>query len=117
MRPADELTEVYVCTAPVDFRKQINGLAALVEGELGLDPFSSRLYVFTNRRVDRCKILYFEGSGFVLWQKRLERERFHWPKDQDATVVLTGQQLNWLLDGFDLAQWRPHQALTFESVF
>ena len=117
MRPGADLTEVYVCTEPVDCRKQINGLAALVEGELGLDPFSSRLYVFTNRRFDRCKILYFERSGFVLWQKRLERERFHWPKDKEATVVLTGQQLNWLLDGFDLARWRPHEALTFESIF
>ena len=68
MRPSDDLAEVYVCTVPVDFRKQINGLAAVVEAELGLDPFSSCLYVFTNARRDRCKILYFERSGFVLWQ-------------------------------------------------
>ncbi len=117
MRPSDDLAEVYVCTVPVDFRKQINGLAAVVEAELGLDPFASRLYVFTNTRRNRCKILYFERSGFVLWQKRLERERFHWPKAEESTVVLTGQQLNWLLDGFDLALWRPHEALEFESIF
>ena len=43
--------------------------------------------------------------------KRLERERFHWPRGEHATVTLTGQELNWLLDGFDLARWRPHTAL------
>jgi transposase len=47
----------------------------------------------------------------------LERERFHWPQVGEATVRLTGQQLNWLLDGFDLARWRPHQVLAFESIF
>jgi len=117
MRPRDDLPEVYLCTEPVDFRKQINGLAELVEGELALDPLSAMLFAFTNRRRDRCKILYWERNGFVLWQKRLERDRFHWPRGEGATVVLSGQQLNWLLDGFDLARWRPHTALTFESVF
>jgi hypothetical protein len=48
----------------------------------------------------------WERNGFVLWQ-RLERERFHWPRADGATMVLSGQQLNWLLDGFDLARWRP----------
>jgi transposase len=49
--------------------------------------------------------------------KRLERDRFHWPREKGPTVVLTGQQLNWLLDGFDLARWRPHETLTYESIF
>jgi transposase len=117
IRPPNDLAEVYVCTEPVDFRKQINGLAELVEGELALDPFSAKIFAFTNRRRDRCKLLVWERNGFVLWQKRLERERFHWPRVGVATVRLTGQQLNWLLDGFDLARWRPHQVLAFESIF
>ena len=87
MRPGAALARVYVCLDPVDFRKQINGLAAIVQDVLRLDPFSEQLFVFTNRRRDRVKVLYWEVSGFVLWMKRLERERFHWPRGDGATPV------------------------------
>ncbi|MCW5738438.1 MAG: IS66 family insertion sequence element accessory protein TnpB [Enhydrobacter sp.] len=116
MRPSNDLASVYLCLDPVDFRKQINGLAALVADVLRLDPFAEQLFVFTNRRRDRIKILYWEASGFVLWMKRLERERFHWPRGEGATITLSGQQLNWLLDGFDLARWRPHRRLRYDTV-
>jgi len=117
MRPSNELPEVYLCTAPVDFRKGIQGLAVLVEADLALDPFSEQLFVFTNRRRDSVKILYWERNGFCLWQKRLERERFQWPADFGrAPVTLTGQQLNWLLDGYDIRQLRPHKALKYKSL-
>ena len=116
IRPAGEGLEVYLCVEPVDFRKQAAGLAALVEDALDLNPFSSQLFVFTNRRRDRVKVLYWERSGFCLWMKRLERERFHWPRAVTATVTLTGQELNWLLDGLDLSKWRPHQRLDYQWV-
>lgn len=119
MRPSDTLPEVYVCLEPVDFRKQINGLAALVETALGHSPFSETLFVFGNRRRDKVKVLYWERNGFCLWQKRLEEERFFWPKaegEQTLTITLSGQQLNWLLDGYDLRRWRPHKRLNYASV-
>ena len=117
MRPPNDGVEVYLCLDPVDFRKQINGLAALVQDVLGGDPFNEALFVFTNRRRDRVKVLYWERSGFVLWMKRLERERFHWPcGNGTATLTLSGQELNWLLDGFDLARWRPHRRLHYDAV-
>ena len=116
IRPAVELTGIYLCIEPVDFRKQINGLAALVQDELALDPFSEQLFAFTNRRRDRVRILVWERSGFVLWMKRLERERFHWPRGDGPTVTLSGQELNWLLDGYDLSRWRPHQRLDYQWV-
>ena len=116
MRPPNSLAEVYLCLDPVDFRKQINGLAALVADVLALDPFSEHLFVFTNRKRDRVKVLYWERSGFVLWMKRLERERFAWPRGEGAVATLSGQQLNWLLDGFDLAHWRPHRRLHYDIV-
>ena len=59
---------------------------------------------------------FWESSGFVLWMKRLERERFHWPRAATPTVTLSGQELNWLLDGFDLSKWRPHQRLEYQWV-
>ena len=119
MRPSDTLPAVYVCLEPVDFRKQINGLAALVENALGRNPFDETLFVFGNRKRDKVKILYWERNGFCLWQKRLEEDRFCRPEadgEGSETVVLTGQQLNWLLDGYDLRQWHPHKALSYATV-
>jgi transposase len=117
MRPSADLPVVYLCKCPVDFRKGINGLAVLVEQSLELDPFSERLFVFTNRRRDKVKILYWERSGFCLWQKRLEQERFRWPVHLDAAVIeLDGQQLNWLLDGYDLRHLQPHKRLKYQTV-
>lgn len=116
MRPANELPVVYLCRDAVDFRKGINGLAILVEETLQLDPFSEQLFVFCNRNRNRIKILYWERNGFCLWQKRLERDRFAWPRDDEALVTLTGKQLNWLLDGVDLWALRPHKRLAYRSV-
>lgn len=117
MRPANNLPAVYLCRDSVDFRKGINGLSVLVEDTLCLDPFSEHLFVFCNRRRNRVKILYWERSGFCLWQKRLEKARFHWPrKNSEEIVTLTSQQLNWLLDGYDIMRMKPHEKLDFTSV-
>lgn len=116
MRPPNTLSSVYLCVEPVDFRLQINGLAARVQEALLLDPLSAHLFGFTNRQRNRVKVRYWERNGFVLWQKRLERDRFHWPRGDEATVVMSGQELNWLLDGFDLRQWRPHARLHYAYV-
>lgn len=116
LRPCNERTDIYLCVEPVDMRKQIDGLSALVQDTLELDPFSQALYAFTNRRRTHCRILYWEGSGFVMWTKRLEKERFHWPRVGDRIVTLDGQSLNWLIDGFDLSKWRPHQRLHYDYV-
>ncbi len=110
--------EVYLCREPVDMRRSIPGLAALVEQGLGLDPFARRLVVFCSRRRDQVKILYWERSGFVLWYKRLEKARFAWParEGKEPVVAMTGRELNWLLDGLDIFAVRPHEELRFESV-
>jgi transposase len=71
IRPNDDGPLVYLCVEPVDGRKQINGLAQVVQDTLSLNPFSTHLFAFTNKRRDRCRILYWEQSGFVLWLKRL----------------------------------------------
>ena len=118
MRPAETLPEVFLCRTAIDFRKGIDGLAQFVEAELGQSPFSERLFVFVNRRRDKVKILYWERTGFCLWQKRLEEERFHWPRHlgDAATWTLTGQQLNWLLDGYDIRHMQPHKRLQYRTL-
>lgn len=117
LRPSVSAARVFLCIDPVDFRKSIDGLSLLVEQGLGLDPFAASLYVFVNKRRDKIKILHWEKNGFVLWYKRLEQARFQWPKDDTgATVTLNGEELNWLLDGFDLWRNQPHKSLNYRSV-
>jgi len=99
---------VYVHRSAIDFRKNINGLAALVEQELKLDPFADACFVFRNQRADKVKILFWQRNGFWLCQKRLEQDRFVWPKADTALLTLSIQQLQWLLDGVDLAAMKGH---------
>lgn len=95
MRPSNALSAVYLCREVVDFRKGINGLSVLVEEMLSPDPFSEQLFVFCNRRRNQLRILYWERNGFCLWQKRLAKARFKWPRQAEGDVVtLSGQQLN-----------------------
>jgi|TARA_Y100001951_G_C11251075_1_gene246412 transposase len=116
IRPGSGL-RVYLCREPVDMRKQIDGLALLVQEAMALDPFAAAVFVFGNRQRDKVKLLYWERNGFVVWYKRLERERFQWPKRLEGdTVTLSGQELNWLLDGYDLDAMTPHQTLSLQSV-
>jgi len=116
MRPADAI-EVFLYRGVVDMRKSIDGLSAIVEQELGLSPFAPQLFVFCNRGRDKIKILYWERSGFVVWYKRLEKQRFPWPRrDKDGVLQMTGKELNWLLDGIDLFRIRPHRELSYQSV-
>ena len=108
---------VYLHPAPVDFRKQINGLAVLVTESMQLDVFKPALFVFTNGARNRVKVLYWDSQGFCLWLKRLEKHRFVWPLQQEADVVsLTGDQLNWLIGGYDIFRFAPHEALKFDAI-
>ncbi len=115
MRPSTELTDVYLYRDPVDFRKSFKGLAVLVEQELGHNPFDGYLYAFTNRQRNKIKCLFWENNGFVLYYKSLAEDKFRWPRKTDDLVTLTGQQLNWLLDGYDIALMTPHKKRHYDS--
>jgi transposase len=81
-------------------RKNINGLSAIVEGSFKLDPFDDALFVFCNRNRDRLKILEWDGDGFWLYFKRLEKGHFRWPAPgEEATMTLSDEELNILLGG------------------
>ena len=108
---------MYLYRHPVDFRKSHRGLAALVELELGHNPFDGALYAFTNRHRNRIKLLMWENNGFVLYYKALAEEKFLWPRTDDAVISLTGQQINFLLDGLDILRLKGHRKLQYSSVF
>lgn len=85
---------------------------------MGLSLFDSALFVFCNKQRDKLKILYWDSSGFCLWYKRLEKEKFKWPhKDSRDVISLDEEQLHWLLRGFDINQLKPHQRLHFLSGY
>lgn len=118
MHPGNRIDTVYLCRYPVDFRKQINGLAAIVEQELALPLFSDALFVFTNRARDKLKVLYWHRNGFCLWQKRLEKHRFSWPyvDYEHATCRMNLKELEWLIEGFDIWTQRPHETLHYQTT-
>lgn len=90
---------VYLCCGHTDMRKSINGLMVVVQENFSLDPFSNALFVFCNRSRNRLKILEWDGDGFWLYFKRLERGRFHWPAEgESGTMALDTKELSCLID-------------------
>jgi transposase len=103
---------VFVATQPVDGRKGVDSLVAIVRCALLADPLSGHLYVFFSRRSNRVRIVYWDRNGFALWSKRLEKGRFHarWSEDgQLGAQAMEAAELALLLEGIDLqgARRRP----------
>jgi transposase len=97
--------KVFVALEPCDMRKGFNGLHALVTERLGEDPRTGALFVFTNRRHSRLKILCWDGTGLWVCTKRLEKGTFSWPRNTDVNATklrLTPEALTLLTDGVDL---------------
>ena len=90
---------VIVATKPVDFRKGMDSLAAVVQERLRLDPFSGAVFVFRARRADRVKLLVWDGSGLTLIYKRLDEAKFVWPRIEDGVMRLSPGQLGALFEG------------------
>lgn len=106
---------IYLAAAPTDMRKGHDGLAALVQRQMGQDVFEGHLYVFVSRRGNRIKILTWDRGGFVLWYKRLERGRFRVPvvSARDKVLQLESSELSMLVGGIDYGRvrkpprWQP----------
>ena len=111
-------TQVYLARDPTDMRKSFRGLITLTEAVLRQEPSSGHLFVFVNRRRDLLKILYWDGTGFCIWYKRLERGRFQLPVaaagEERTRLELSAVQLSLMLQGIDLASAR--QRLRFQRV-
>ncbi len=95
---------IWICVEPQDGRKSFDGLAAVVTSHLARDPLSGDLYVFRNRRGDRLKILAWQGNGFALYLRRLERGTIRYPTAGAAEVSVAPTELAMILGGIDLAR-------------
>ena len=103
-----QFERIYLAAGYTDMRAGINSLASIVQDVFHLNPFGNSLFLFCGRRADRCKALYWDGSGFVLTYKRVETGRFHWPRKEHDVIIISRQQFQWLLEGLKLDQ---HKAI------
>lgn len=117
LMPTREDLTYYFCLDPVDMRKSINGLSALVIDQCQQDPTSGHLFFFRNRHGDKLKALYFERDSFSLWYRRLERGRYKFPKSICGTVEMDEAQLRWLLDSFDFANLQFSTPLSAANLY
>jgi transposase len=109
-----ERIKIYVKPGSTDMRKQINGLAIVAQEEMELDVFSGSLFLFCNRPRKILKALYWDRTGFAMWQKRLEKYRFPWPETEQKAQEIGIGELKMLLEGIDF--WHAHQEVHYESI-
>jgi len=110
---------IFLATKRTDMRKGHDGLAALVQQQMGQDVFTGHLFVFVSRGGNRIKILTWDRGGFVLWYKRLERGRFRLPSvtEDEPVLQLESSELSMLVDGIDFSRvrkplrWNPKRDL------
>ena len=117
MKSPKDFEKIFIHRDVIDMRKGINGLCEIVQmSEMG-DLMGKNLFIFSGRRKNAIKILYFDQSGFCLWQKKLDQQNFSWPKLSTSEIVdITAEQLSWLLEGYDVWKMKPFEKLYFERV-
>lgn len=109
------VTDYYIRCGYTDMRKQIDGLAALVRLEYGMDLDEHSIFLFCGRKADRIKALHWDGTGYVLLIKRLAEMRFQWPRNEEELKQVTKQQFRWLMEGLSIEQtkaFKPGKAAT-----
>lgn len=99
---------IYLAVRPVDLRGSFNTLSRLAQQVLQQDPLSGHWFAFTNRRRNRVKILWWDGSGLAVYAKRLERGKFSWPLSEHDSATLRSEELTALICGLEVrakANW------------
>ena len=105
---------VFIRPGATDLRKAVNGLALLVAEDMNQNIFSQSLFLFCNRERKLIKMIYWDHTGFCLWQKRLEKHKYPWPKSEKEVREITQDQLSMLLSGIDF--WNAHTPLKYSQV-
>ena len=106
--------KIYLRPGHTDMRKAVNGLTAIVQGKMSQDAFSGSLYLFCSRNRKLLKAVWWDNNGFWLNQKRLEKGKYPWPKDESEVRELSAEQLQQLLQGIDF--FKAHQPLYYKKV-
>jgi len=111
-----DLTQVKIFLRPghTDLRKAVNGLSAIVQERMKENPFSGSVYLFCNQERKLLKAVYWDKTGFWLSQKRLEKDKYPWPQNENEAMELTAEQLQMLLAGIDF--FRAHKEVFYKKV-
>ncbi len=117
MKSVYEFGGIFLYKDAVDMRKSINGLSVLAQ-EAGIGSLMGpNLFIFTGRRRDVVKILYYDKCGFCLWMKLLERDKFPWPKRiLESVISISSRELEMLLEGWNIWKLKPFKKIFFERV-
>jgi transposase len=115
VRSINTFKDIFIYQAPVDMRKQINGLSILIEQEMQISPFSDALFVFLNQGGSIIRFIYWDKTGFATWSKRLEKARYSRPLLRKGTLHLPAALLEDLLRGLNIFQ-QGHKELYFEKI-
>lgn len=107
----------YIACGYTDMRKQIDGLAALVQMEFEKELDEESLFLFCGKHADRIKALYWDGTGYVLLYKRLKEKHFQWPRNENELKLLTQQEFNWLMEGLSITQKKAFRKSKPGTVF
>jgi len=107
-------TRIFLRPGHTDLRKAVNGLSAIVQESMKQDPFSGSAYLFCNRERKLLKAIYWDKTGFWLSQKRLEKDRFPWPENENEARELTTEELQMLLAGVDF--FKAHKEIHYKKV-
>jgi len=114
---ADDV-KILFCTQPIDMRKSINGLIVLVVETLKQDPQSKHLYLFYSKNRDKIKAILWDKNGFVLLYKKMEKQKFIFPKNiHEPHLEIDSHLLKWLLQGFDFYRLKEDPVLPFTRYF
>ena len=108
--------KVFIIPGGTDMRKAIDGLSILLEARTSEKAMSGSYFAFCSKTRRIVKILYWQRNGFCLWQKRLSKERFHWPENRAEVLQIQPRELRWLLDGINISKVKAHGEFQFTDL-
>lgn len=112
-----QIKAVYIHVSPVDFRKGIVGLSSYVNLSFSESSGMKNLFVFCNRFRDKIRILYWDDTGYALWHKVLDEEKFRWPKSDACEIRVTIDKFRWLLAGLSIDEVKPHEKKNARALY
>jgi transposase len=105
---------IFIRPGHTDLRKAVNGLVGIIERQMAGEPLSGNVYLFCNRERKLLKALWWERNGFWLAQKRLDEDKFPWPRTEEQAREISAEELSMLLLGIDF--FKAHKTLHYKKV-